>query len=63
MPIKLGFKDVIFVMEDVDAASKVTPYPSVRGSPTLVLGVGLVMEDVDAASKAISTRVVSMLCG
>ena len=23
MPIKLGFKDVIFVMEDVDAASKV----------------------------------------
>ena len=23
VPIKLGFKDVIFVMEDVDAASKV----------------------------------------
>ena len=27
VPIKLGFKDVIFVMEDVDAASKVRWIP------------------------------------
>ena len=30
VPIKLGFKDVIFVMEDVDAASKVRVWLLVR---------------------------------
>ena len=33
VPIKLGFKDVIFVMEDVDAASKVRWIPPIH-TPT-----------------------------
>eukprot|EP00615_Pteridomonas_danica_P006134 CAMPEP_0114336614 /NCGR_PEP_ID=MMETSP0101-20121206/5830_1 /TAXON_ID=38822 ORGANISM="Pteridomonas danica, Strain PT" /NCGR_SAMPLE_ID=MMETSP0101 /ASSEMBLY_ACC=CAM_ASM_000211 /LENGTH=713 /DNA_ID=CAMNT_0001468607 /DNA_START=133 /DNA_END=2274 /DNA_ORIENTATION=- len=50
IPIKLGFKDVIFVMEDVDAASKVVHR---RDGKTSVKSRTEVVLDDDKASKAL----------